>query len=512
MAESLYNLALTKHTSDKPVETLVQEALELLDKTGDPYMEYKLSEALLFGQSGAILENLPLSDCERVQQKLLSIEIETLLQLATQGQSTAQTYTEPKPAAARPEEQTDAHAGEDKISSKNFIIKIKNHFNKQKSNKLSGAKTALADSLSRAINEDTDESYAEPEKELTGKSKRKRAIIPLSVAALLVSGGAVFFLMDTMNTPPAPETGVPIAASARADKPDTEKPLTPAATDSAQSKPQPATQQQASLASARTLPGAKGKTTQQSPGKAGEASAAIPQMSATELNKLKAILESAQQQSFGDTESGQYAAHIKQLKRLLELDKPDLALVFAETVPDPYAAALLILNIAQSEQQNKRTDFHDDILLTMKHVTARNNTENQQALLTAALSQTYTLTGDSRSAAELLSQALREMSTETSSAAQQIACLSKMVINHQSFAHAAGKEQLTAKLEEIAARVADDEKINLPAIGGIYTRLAATSLQNNDLAAAANWIKRIPAPNAREHLLTYLNGIKSTQR
>lgn len=448
MAESLYNVAIIKHTSDKPLETLVQEALAALDKTGDPYMEYKLSEALLFGQSSSILENLPLSDSERVQQKLLNVNIETLLQLAT---------------AAHERSEVDA--------------------DQEQEPETAGTVT---------------------QKPAPKKAKKQPVTLLVSVAAVAAMGVAIYFLFNEFNKTVPPDT---IATANVATKSEKSEP--PASVESAQVKPQQvaykSTPEKTTPASS---PGAKGKATQQNQAEAGEASV-IPTLSVLELTKLKAILKAVKQQGFGYTESGQYATHIEKLNRLLEMDKPDLALVFAETVTDAYAAALLVLKVARAEQQKQRVDYNDDILLTMKAIADNNEVKGQKPLLTAALSQTHAMLGDRDSATILLQQALREITTSAESTEQQIDCLSKLITNHQHFAQTTATRQLTTKLETMAKTAAREKKPDQAIIGNIYTQLAAISLQNNDLGAATNWLKRIPVLQARDDLLSYLDKIKA---
>ena len=80
MREARYDLIVLNHTSCESVESLVQELLTIIDKVGDPYLEYKLSEALLFEQSNhVILDNITRTEAEHYQEKFHKLDIETSL-------------------------------------------------------------------------------------------------------------------------------------------------------------------------------------------------------------------------------------------------------------------------------------------------------------------------------------------------------------------------------------------------------------------------------------------------
>ncbi|PIE00873.1 MAG: hypothetical protein CSA79_01875 [Thiothrix nivea] len=382
MAESLYNVAITKHTSDKPVETLVQEALELLDRAGDPYMEYKLSEALLFGQSGAVLENLPLTESERIQQKLLNMGIETLLQLATDARS----KTENTSAADSQSEEgpVDIVAQPDNTPAQNGLQRHR---------------------------------------------LQRPGFILAGVATLSVLAVG-YFAMGMLNKPqptvPSVPEGLTVAQSALGVK----------------GKTGPYPQQTAGVASTAVRQVSKPLTTSPAADKTANRQSATPgnsmipvatsAMSATDLEELKQILKAVGQQALADTKNGneQYNRYLKKLNRLLELDKPDLALVFAETVADPYEAALLVLNVARSEQQHQRDTYRDEIILTIKGLASREKKKLSLPLMKATLSQAYVINGDSVTADNLLQQALQQLNNG-SDTAKQISCLRKMITSHQ---------------------------------------------------------------------------------
>ncbi|MCB1639239.1 MAG: hypothetical protein KDI15_10365, partial [Thiothrix sp.] len=86
MPDVRYDLVVLQHHSEKKVEQLVNDLLHLLQRKNDPYLEYKLSEALLFGANSAnktaVLEDLTLADGEKIQQLFLGQKIVTELRPA----------------------------------------------------------------------------------------------------------------------------------------------------------------------------------------------------------------------------------------------------------------------------------------------------------------------------------------------------------------------------------------------------------------------------------------------
>ena len=88
MSGTHFDLVILHHTSSEPVERLVRDLLELLNKQGDPYLEYKLSEALLFAESKtAVLENMSREDAEYYQKRFRNPYLSSLWSPTAQEQT-----------------------------------------------------------------------------------------------------------------------------------------------------------------------------------------------------------------------------------------------------------------------------------------------------------------------------------------------------------------------------------------------------------------------------------------
>lgn len=494
MSEATYSLAILRHSSEKPVEVLVQDLLEVMGEASDPYLEYKLSESLLFSQNVTpVLESLSLVEADRLQQLFAQHKVETtsiLIVNEDSEQAINQPYTCPACKHQQPGQ----------IDSIDICKKC-------------GAKDIHAeDPYQDEIDEVDKDTYALAD----SKKPANMTVILSSVAAVLVMGAGGYFAYNALN--PFSEQATTIAEIT-----NTPPKISPFKDPVAKPKPKPQTGRvllvntETNIAT-NTAIGAQGKSLPQ--GQAAskdtvvtseleQTSTQTANLSASELSQLENILQTSLNTAFGDTDSGQYAQHLPKLKRLLELGKPELGIVFAEGVSDPYAAALLILEVAHSEQQQNHQQHHDTLLLTLKSVTVKTDSKSLSPLLTSSLSQAYSMVNDKASAATFLNTAIREAEDNAESTAQQIQWLIRMLVNHHHFDQADGAKQLSEKLQAIAANTTTDSTEDRLMVDKLYTHLAGVALQRGDKTAAAHWLKKIPAEHTRHYLLTSLDKLKT---
>lgn len=441
MPEALYDLAIVRHSSEKPVEQLVQDLFEIMEETGDPYLEYKLSESLLFEQSNnVILENITLAEYGRYQQLFLEHKVETRLQTATQA-----------------EKRTPENAQAEHLDTEQFYTD----------------------------HDETELPHKKVRCKLSIKKKTQTAIAVAGVAVVLIAGAGYFAFeeldknteQDTRHLAANTNNNTAIGIQGK-DAPLSQSKVRKSvvATELTNATTEPAT----------TIP---------------------VSLSPQQLEVLTTILKSTGSKAFGQTDSDQYTKLLPKLKRLLELDKPDLGLVFAENNNDAYAAALLILEVANSERLKNRNQYHDDILLTMKNITVKADSKYAAPLLTSALSQVYNMTGDTTAAQVVLEKAIQEAENTAGTPEQNIQWLTRMLIDHQHFNHSAGAEKLVNKLESMADSASVDTPEGQLTISSIYSHLAGISIAHGDITGAAGWLKKIPAEDTRSHLQAYLDNL-----
>lgn len=442
MPEALYDLAIVRHSSGKPVEQLVQDLFEIMEETGGPYLEYKLSESLLFEQSNSvILENITLAEYERYQRLFLEHKVETRIQ-----------------TAAPAEKRTPENAQAENLDIEQFYT-------------------------------DHDETEL-PHKKVRNKSgikKKTQTVIAVASVVVVLVTGAGYFVFEELNKSTEQDTRHLVSNTNNN-----------AAAIGIQGKDAPLSQSKVrksvvatELTNATTEP----------------ATTITASLSPQQLEALTTILKSTGSKVFGQTDSEQYTKFLPKLKRLLELDKPDLGLVFAENSNDAYTTALLILEVANSERLKNRSLYHDDILLTMKNMTIKAYLKYATPLLTSALSQVYNMTGDTTAAQVVLERAIQEAENTAETPEQTIQWLIRMLIDHQHFNHSAGAEKLVNKLESMAANTSADTSEGHLTISSIYSHLAAISIAHDDITGATGWLKKIPVENTREHLQACLDDL-----
>lgn len=438
MSEALYNLAITRHSSSKSIEKLVQDLLEIMEETGDAYLEYKLSESLLFEQSSnTILENITWTKGEHYQQLFLEQKVETELHRAP-------------PVRKRKLKRTE-------------------------------------DSDSDPFNPDPDGTELPHEAAPNKSGIKKKTLTAVAIAnitAVLVTGAVGYFVFEKFNKNTEQEAQYLTGNTSHN------------ATIGIKGKDAPLSQ--TNIQNSTVQAELANTTTEQ---------LAAASLSPQQLEALTSILKSTETKAFGHTDNDQYAKLLPRLKRLLALDKPSLGLVFAENGDHPYAAALLIMTVANSEQQKKRNLHHDDILLTMKSVAINADSEQTAPLLASVLSQIYTMTGDAATAKTLLKEAITEAENTADTPEQSIQWLTRMLIDHKHFNHSTGAEKLIDKLESIAGNTPTDTPEGQLTISSIYSHLAAISLNHGNITDATAWLKKIPIESTREHLQAYLHNI-----
>ncbi len=472
MSEALYDLVITRHSSVKPVEQLVQDLLRIMEETGDNYLEYKLSEALLFGQGNSvILGSITFKEGQHFQQLFLEQKVETRLNPTS------------KKETRKPEK-----IPADDLDVEDFAPE----------------------------HEEIELPYEETPDQPVNKQKKQKIITGASLVAVLLTGAAGYFIFEGLNKETGQETQQPTlsqntdtAVGTRGKDTSLNQTTTPKSVVAAEIKN--TTTKQKTTATPGLSPQQPKQTAavtpDLSPQQPKQTAAVTPGLSPQQLEKLTAILKPNERTTFGYTDGKQYLKSRPRLNRLLELDKPSLGLVFAENIKDPYAAALSVLVVANSEQQKKRNLHYDEILLTMRGIAARPDSEHLTPLLTSALSQAHTMTGDNKTADKLLERAIQEAKTGAEKPEQEIQWLTRMLINHQHFNHSHGAKKLIDTLEAIASKTPLDAPENQLTNSRIYSHLASIAIGRGDKKAAARWLKKIPVKKNREYLQAYLNEI-----
>ena len=213
----LFDLVVTGHSSDKSVEALVRDVLTLLDDNS-PYLEFKLSDALLFNNGMvSIRENISQAEAEALSQQLSTLSIRCAvrptLQLVPKEEESSQPsgplYT--CPACKHQQVQTKEHnekceacgvIGDSFLRSQRMKEAVESERQKYDNELNKSIKEAQA----RVKQQESDSLYQEARRQLgvddkSGDSKLK---IAAAVAAISI-GIAALYLFNKPETAAAPQ-------------------------------------------------------------------------------------------------------------------------------------------------------------------------------------------------------------------------------------------------------------------------------------------------------------------
>ncbi|MGB1011819.1 MAG: hypothetical protein ACPGVP_19055 [Thiolinea sp.] len=614
MAEARFDLVILHHTSDKTVENLVQELLIILDKVGDPYLEYKLSEALLFEQSSsAILDNISREEGERYQDSFRQLNVETelrpTLQLVSKEQPASEednekytcpacNYTQPKQASAEAMN----------ICNRCGVVGEKLQKNQRKQEVYEAEKRKLEQTQNKNMHEATERARHDEEEKLRKearerlgiKDKNRTANVLVGMGVVGAMGIASYFIADTLrnsseetaasetievqdsgkdekqpmitiqagngsivinngdNTASEENTGTGGSKGSTGEAITTDGNDTTKTSDSSVAnqdgtnpintgmESEQATAQIASIAAGKNNPAlipSQGNSSQDNSQKtntnaqqlaalstdqatinplSAKAAAAIKKTTIqgqvitapTELATLKSILSKDPEQNeyfFSKLDQEQFDQHKLRMERLLNLGKPELALIFVEGIEDPYPASLLLLDIAKYEADAESTKLHDDLLLSMKNLATQGKSKAQQAMLNATLSQIYDFAGDKESAKTTLEHSLKLLNSKEISLEQRGHLLTQIEQKHRDNGNQDGADFMAQTLINHVAGLSDKEFVYA---SRIYTHLAAASMKNNQTEDAIEWLNHVPVKDAQKYLLNQLKTLatKSEQK
>lgn len=637
MSGTHFDLVILHHTSSEPVERLVRDLLELLNKQGDPYLEYKLSEALLFAESKtAVLENMSREDAEYYQKRfrefLVETELRPTLQLIAKedpknpDDPNAATHTCPACGHQQPKNKQGMNACQscgvvgEKFERQNKREEV---LEREKRKFEDSQSKLMKDALDRAKLEEDERLRREAREQLGLEKKRRPLDWLVGAVAVTMMGVSAVFIADTLRTPESEAAGVAgskgsVATITDADAPkskqaDTNKPTESQAAAATVNAPVANAAVGAVNAAAANGKGLKisvnapnggiqvagisdpmdrptvegthllpGENAPVAPavGKGGQinkagqvvaeggaaaqgaaAAAAIaagssvdkqalagfqPQpivgmetqgaeaamaqagqelakaaaLTATELAELKTGLRPAENSSaqyFEKITPELFDKHQQKLDRLLNLGKPDLAVVFVEEVEDPYAASLLLLDVARSEAKKNSTAAKGDIIRSMKNLQGVASSVPQQTLVSSSLSQAHALLGDAEQAKAILDQAVIELRSTSPAQAEantlvltegeKLDLILQMAKDHENFGNRAEAESLLQSAGAMVAILPADALGQSEALTG----LASTSLVLGDTTQATAWLEKISDPVAKAQLLEHLATLKGTK-
>lgn len=508
MPDSHYDLVIQHHASVEPVDRLVRDLLILLDKEGDPYIEYKLSEGLLFPESKtAILENIRKDEAEYYQKRFREMMVETslrpTLQLSVEkSDSSISNVSDLHICPACQHQQPRNRSGMNICQNCNLvaekyqrsqkredIITQENRDYKSQQDKL------MQEALERASISEEEQLRREARLQLSLESKKRPLDIAIGVTAVMLMVLTGILIITTIQrketqTLEADQQQVLISKALQRNT-GTEK-NTELAKNGFE-KPQ------------TVKPREEAVTT-----------ASHNRLTQDDINKLKTLLETDAPNPYLTKISPEQFKHDRQkLHRLLELNKPELAIAFVNELTDQYAAALLLLDVANYETQKNHHSNDSDILRTFNHLMSR-APAIQQPLVSASFSLMFRLQGQDTNAYIALKPTLEDLKTTensllfvvddqrgTSGQVQKLGIVLQMIKDHQHFSQTKAAQDFLQLAEEILITIPTDALPQAEAM----TLLASACLVVGETDQAHNWLTKITDTSAREQLLSKLNSL-----
>lgn len=513
MLEHRYDLVIQHHASVEPVDHLVRDLLVLLDKEGDPYIEYKLSEGLLFPDSKTtVLENITQDEAEYYQKRFRELMVETSIRPTLQqtveklnlvaNDTSKDLHTCP----ACQHQQPRSKSGMNTCQNCNLVAEKYQRHPRREENPAQESGVykfqqdkLMREALARARADEEEQLRREARLQLSLESKKRPLDIAIGVTAIalmLLAGILIITSIQRKETQIlATQPSVGLRNLEGAAGPNTNPlPAELATPSNLAAKP---------IRAALSAPEPNSTKTNQI-------------ITQGQIDQLKTLLEKDRPNPYLNKLSPeQFKADHQKLERLLELNKPELAVAFINQLTDQYAAALMLLKVADSEIKQNHHSNDADILRTFNHLLSR-APALQQPLVSASFSLLLHLQGQDQQAQAMLATTLADLRATNNSLlfivdkehgdsaqTQKLGIVLQIIKDYHRFAQTDVAHDFIKVAEEILAASPNEALIQAKGM----TLLAAACLVLGEQAQALAWLHKIPDPNTREQLLAKLHRL-----
>ena len=512
MLEHHYDLVIQHHASVEPVDHLVRDLLVLLDKEGDPYIEYKLSEGLLFPDSKtAVLENITQDEAEYYQKRFRELMVETsirptLQQTVEKLNLVENTTKDLHICPACQHQQPRSKSGMNTCQNCNLVAEKYQRHPRREENPAQESGVykfqqdkLMREALARARADEEEQLRREARLQLSLESKKRPLDIAIGVTAIalmLLAGILIITSIQRKETQIlATQPSVGLRNLEGAAGPNTNPlPAELATPSNLAAKP---------IRAALSAPEPNSTKTNQI-------------ITQGQIDQLKTLLEKDRPNPYLNKLSPeQFKADHQKLERLLELNKPELAVAFINQLTDQYAAALMLLKVADSEIKQNHHSNDADILRTFNHLLSR-APALQQPLVSASFSLLLHLQGQDQQAQAMLATTLADLRATNNSLlfivdkehgdsaqTQKLGIVLQIIKDYHRFAQTDVAHDFIKVAEEILAASPNEALIQAKGM----TLLAAACLVLGEQAQALAWLHKIPDPNTREQLLAKLHRL-----
>lgn len=522
MSTPLYDLVIQHHASVEPIDRLVRDLLILLDKEGDPYIEYKLSEGLLFPESKTtILEKISQDEGEYYQKRFRELLVETELRPTLQLVAKEAEVEDTSPGnmhtcPACNHQQVRSKSGMNTCQNCGLVAEKYQRNQKredilaQESRKFKDQQDKLMrEALERARLDEEEQMRRQARQQLGLESKKRPLDIAIGVTAIVLMVVAGILILTTIQR--EEEQTLMMAQQKALDDKQIQLALKPTVKLVVDGISDPS--KRPTVETSPLLPGEE-ETASTEKSAAGAAPPIKKELTQTEINNLKSLLQnSTPNPYFNKLTPEEFKVNQQKLARLLELDKPELGIAFANELGDHYAAALLLVAISQYERNKDRHNNDGDILRAFNNLLGRASAI-QQPLVGASFSLMFRLQGQASNAYTALQPTLNDLkSTENnllfldnthggSAQMQKLGIIRQIIKDYDHFSQAEAAKDFLKVAEEILAVEPTEPLAQAEAM----TLLASACMVLDDKEQARTWLNKIKDLNTRDQLLEQLNS------
>ncbi|OQX00735.1 MAG: hypothetical protein BWK73_47760 [Thiothrix lacustris] len=537
MSESqLVDLVVVGHTSEKSVEALVRDILNLLNDHS-AHLEFKLSDALLFNNGMvSIRDNISTDAAQAISQKLSTLGVQCILRptlqivpkdLETEDTSDAATYTCPACGHKQAKLKT-SHTGQMDACEACGIVgeryKKKQHFQQVVQNESQRNDNERA----KRIREVLERAKLDEEAMLQQEARRQLGIaekpdhigmkIAGALAALSIALGGVYYY--NQPTPAEIAQQAELAANAQAEK-DAEK---TAALDKAIENAQKmgeklgdrpsadptetTTSAPEAVPAAATTAARETKMTEalKADTQAPETPVAITAKKVQADVSATAISEMEGQQltpSRFQISQEEHTENRRRIQQLLKLDEGDLTETLITQTKEAYPRTLLLLDIAEWQLQHQKIDNARNTIARIQQEFAQTQDITQQTLILGAISKAHLLLDEWEQGGKSLQQAIAKAS-ELAPIAEQVNLLTRLANEQALF----GNQIAARQVLESAATLSATLPKGVEPRSSSFVQLASAYAMLTDFAEANKFLPNIEDTTKRQKLVEFIDKLQ----
>ncbi|MBJ6608804.1 MAG: hypothetical protein JG718_00415 [Candidatus Thiothrix moscowensis] len=549
-SQQLFDIVVLGHNSPQSVEQLVKDILNLLGDNS-PYLEFKLSDALLFNNGMvSIRENISFQEAQTMRRQLATLgvecEIRPTLQLIPKEQETAEAdtgiYT--CPACGHQQPKRKSHQLDTRLDACEVCGIVGERY--QRKQKLEQAieteRQRHENDRSKRIREVLERAKQEEESLLQAEARKRLGLaekpdnIALKVAAAIavfcISMGGIYYYNQ-----PTPEEIAQQEEAARLEKAKKEEELAKTMS-AAMEKASDIASKLENLPSPAGAAGAMGAEEKNAAEQATtgnntdktqtQAQAQEQQAKITEALKTDTIkpatpeeITEAKVKTEASTSAvaaieehkltpprfqimlDEHTENRRRIQQLLKLDEIDLIDMVLEKAQEPYPRTLLLLDIVEWHLQKQQPDKAKETIERIRQELAATQDVTQQALILGCISKTHLLQNEWEPAGQSLQQALEKARTLPQLPAQ-VELLARLASEQSLFGNQIASRQILEEAEKRAETLPEGVEPRASA----WVRLASGYAMLTDFPAANKLLDKVKDPEKRQKLAEFIDKLQ----